>query len=99
MRAAGGRFPDSVSSSSGWRSLSPSCDESLSVFWVYSGRTFFWEADLWLRPSRQVADVDRPESQEVLVSNEVCLRFGIGCLSGSTIAPFWLWLPLPAPVR
>ena len=26
------------------------------------------------------ADVDRPESQEVLVSNEVCLQFGIQCL-------------------
>ena len=42
------------------------------------------------------ADVDRPESQEVLVSNEVCLEFGIGCLSGAMIAPFWLWLPSPA---
>ena len=42
------------------------------------------------------ADVDRPESQEVLVSQEVCLQFGIGCLSGAAIAPFQLWLRLPA---
>ena len=34
-----------------------------------------------------LADVDHPESQEVLVSNEVCLQFGIGCLSGAAIAP------------
>ena len=34
------------------------------------------------------ANVDHPESQEVLVTNEVCLQFGIGCLSGATIAPF-----------
>ena len=32
-------------------------------------------------------DVNHPESQEVLVSNEVCLEFGIGCLSGAAIAP------------
>ena len=42
------------------------------------------------------ADVDRPESQEVLVSNEVCLQFGIGCLSGAAIAPFRFWLRSPA---
>ena len=37
-------------------------------------------------------NVDRPESQEVLVSNETCLQFGRGCLSGAAIALFWLWL-------
>ena len=42
------------------------------------------------------ADVNRPESQEVLVSNEACLQFGRGCLSGATIVLFRLWLPLPA---
>ena len=41
-------------------------------------------------------DVNRPESQEVLVSNEACLQFGKGCLSGAAIAPFRLWLPSPA---
>ena len=41
-------------------------------------------------------DVDCLESQEVLVSHDICLQFGIGCLSGAAIAPFWLWLPLPA---
>ena len=29
------------------------------------------------------ADVDHLESQEVLVRREVCLQFGIGCLSGT----------------
>jgi len=38
------------------------------------------------------ADVDRPESQEVLVSKEACLQFGKQCLSGAAIAPFQLWL-------
>ena len=40
--------------------------------------------------------VDHPESQEVLVSKEVCLQFGRGRLSGDTIALFQLWLPSPA---
>ena len=40
------------------------------------------------------ADVDRPESQEVLVSIEACLQFGRLCLSGAVIAPFRLWLPV-----
>ena len=39
-------------------------------------------------------DVDRPESQEVLVSTEACLQFGRYCLSGATIALFQLWLPV-----
>ena len=42
------------------------------------------------------ADVDHPESQEVLVSNRACFQFGKGCLSGAVISPFQLWLPLPA---
>ena len=41
------------------------------------------------------ADVNHPESQEVLVSNETCLQFGRLCLSGAAIALFWLWLPSP----
>ena len=40
------------------------------------------------------ADVDRPESQEVLVSIEACLQFGRLCLSGAMIAPYRLWLPV-----
>ena len=39
------------------------------------------------------ANVNHPESQEVLVSNEACLQFGRQCLSGAAIAPFRLWLP------
>ena len=42
------------------------------------------------------AGVDCPESQEVLVSNKVSLQVGKGCLSVAVIAPFRLWLPLPA---
>ena len=54
-----------------------------SVFWVYNKST-------------SQADVDCPESQEVLVSNKVCLQFGMGCFSGAAFAPFWLWLPWPS---
>ena len=54
------------------------------VFWVYN----------WCTP-----DVNCTESQEVLVSNEACLQFSRGCLSGATIASFWLWLPSPAYLR
>ena len=32
-------------------------------------------------------DVDRSESQEVLVSNEACLQFGRWCLSGAWLIP------------
>ena len=42
------------------------------------------------------ADVDCPKPQEVLVSNEACLKFGRQCLSGAAIALFQLWLPSPA---
>ena len=38
-------------------------------------------------------------SPEVLVSNEVCLQFGLGRLSGAAIARFRLWLPPPACQR
>ena len=47
----------------------------------------------WSLASTFPVDVDHPESQEVLVSNESCLHCGRGCLSGATIAPFRLWLP------
>ena len=50
----------------------------------------------WSLAATLLADVDCPESQEVLVSNKACLQFGRWCLSGATIAPFWLWLPSPA---
>ena len=53
----------------------------------------------WSLAATLLADVNRPESQGVLVSNEVCLQFGIGCLSGAAIAPFRLRLPLPACLR
>ena len=42
-------------------------------------------------------DVNRPESQELLISNGACLQFARGYLSGAAIAPFWLWLCLPTP--
>ena len=41
-------------------------------------------------------DVDRPESQEVLVSNQAYMQCGRRCLSGAVIALFWLGLPSPA---
>ena len=43
-------------------------------------------------------DVDRPESQKVLVSNKACLQFGRWWLSRATISPFRLWLSsVPCP--
>ena len=46
----------------------------------------------WSLAATLLADVNYPESQEVLVSNEACLQFGRGCLSGAVVATFWLWL-------
>ena len=40
----------------------------------------------WSLAATLPGDVDRPESQAVLVSNEACLQFGRGCLSGAAIA-------------
>ena len=40
------------------------------------------------------ANVNHPESQEVLVNNEARLQFGRLCFSGAMISPFWLWLPV-----
>ena len=58
----------------------------------------FWGADLWLRSDLHLlVDVDHPEFQEVLVSNEACLQFGRGLLSRAAIAGFQLWLP-PTPL-
>ena len=37
----------------------------------------------WSLAATLPENVDRPESQEVLVSREVCLQFCIGCLSGA----------------
>ena len=53
----------------------------------------------WSLAATLPVDVDRPESQEVLVIKEGCLQFGVGCLPGATIAPFRLWLPSPACLR
>ena len=70
------------------------------VFWVYNGRTF--SRVPCVSSGELISGSDPPsgcrpsESQEVLVSNKVCLQFVIGCLSGAAIAPFWLWLPSPA---
>ena len=50
----------------------------------------------WSLAATLLVDVDHPESQEVLVSNEASLQFGRWCLSGAAIAPFWLSLPSPA---
>ena len=63
------------------------------VFWVYNRHAFLgvpcvYSGEL-VSGCDPLVDVDRPESQEVLVSREVCLHFGIGCLSGADC-------PLPA---
>ena len=50
----------------------------------------------WSLAVTLLVDVNHPESQEVLVSNEACLQFSRGCLSGAMIARLWLWLPSPA---
>jgi len=44
-------------------------------------------------------DVDSPESQEVLVSNENCLQFGRRYLSGAMIAPSGSGCPRPPVTR
>ena len=75
---------------------------SSSVFWVYNGHTF--SGVLCVSSEKLIsgcdpppqADVNQPESQEVLVSNDSCLHFGRGCLSRDAIAPFRLQLPPPA---
>ena len=46
----------------------------------------------WSLAATLLVDVNHPESQEVLVGNDVCLQFGRWYLSGATIAPFQLWL-------
>ena len=54
---------------------------------------------LGVQPTHLLTDVDRPESREVLFSNEACLQFGRWCLSGAAIAPFRLWLLSPSCLR
>ena len=56
---------------------------------MYNGRAF---SDVLCVSSGEpisgwMVDVDGPESQGVLVSNEACLQFGRGCLSGAGVAP------------
>ena len=64
---------------------------SHSFFWVYNGCAFSGvpcvSSGELISGCDPPADVDHPESQEVLVSNEACLLFGRGCLSGATVAP------------
>ena len=64
---------------------------SRSVFWVYNQRAISGvpcvSSGELISGCDPPADVDHPESQEVLVSNEACLLFGRGCLSGATVAP------------
>ena len=47
----------------------------------------------WSLATTLLADVNRPASQEVLISNEASLQFGGRGLSGAVIVPFHLWLP------
>ena len=91
-----------------WQALSPpveGCDSSpppfqplgfLDVQWAHLLRCAVSLLGSWFLAATLLADVNFPESQEVWVSNEVCLQFGRWCLSGAVIAPFQLWLPSPA---
>ena len=76
---------------------------SRSVFWVHNGRAF---SDVPCVSSGELisgcdppSGCHSPESLEVLVSNEACLQYGGGCLSGAAIDRFWLWLSQPACLR
>ena len=64
----------------------------------------FWGADLWLRPSQWVSTIQNPKNSWLAMEpacslvedaslDRACLQFGRRCLSGVTIATFWLWLP------
>ena len=59
----------------------PSC----LVVWVYNGCTFTGvpcvSSGELITGCDPPSNVDHSESQEVLVNNEFCLQFGIGCLS------------------
>ena len=60
---------------------------SSSVFWVCKKCAFLHVLCVsllgsWSLAATLPADLDHPESQEVLVNREVCLHFGKGCLSG-----------------
>ena len=70
------------------------------VFWVYNGRAFSGvpcvSSGELISGCDCPGNVNRPQSQELLVSNGTCLQFGRRCLFGSAIVLFWLWLPLPA---
>ena len=71
----------------------PSC----SVFWVYNRRAFSGvpcvSSGELISGCDCPGNVNRPQSQELLVSNGTCLQFGRRCLFGSAIVLFWLWLP------
>ena len=62
-----------------------------SIFWVYNQHTFLGVP--CISSGELISGCDPPggcrlsRSQEVLVSNEACLQFGRGCLSGVTIDP------------
>ena len=77
--------PVPASRFSGWavRALSQACHVSLLGSWSLAATL--------------PADVDHPESHEVLVSNGAYLQFGRGYLFGAEIAPFCLWLPPARP--
>ena len=69
--------------------LSPPLSQLLGFLGVYL-------LGSWSLAATLPADVDCPETQDVLVSNKVWLQFGIGCLSWAAIALFHLWLHSPA---
>ena len=63
---------------------------------MYSERAFL--GVLCVYSGELVSGCNGPESQEVLVSREVCLHLVLGASLGPN-APFRLWLPSPACLR
>ena len=65
-----------------------------SVFWVYNWRAFSGvpcvSSGELISGCDCPGNVNRPQSQELLVSNGTCLQFGRRCLFGSAIVLFWL---------
>ena len=79
-------------------SLSPPPSQSLGFLGVQRASVpcavcLFWEADLWLRPSRWMSIVQSPK-KSCLAEKSVCSFTQDASLGPS--APFRLWLPSPA---
>jgi len=76
---------------------------SHSFFWVYNQCAFSGVPCVflgsWSLAATLLVDVNHPESQEVLVSNEACLQLVEDASLGPWLPRFQLWLPLPGCLR